>query len=236
MYILKRNIPWKAIGDLKLETQISPENVYKTYRKLVSDNVLYECYNKTVDTYIENEFNDGIVHTDTTAIANKYGNENIGRNKYYKNKNISKLSLVTDTNGAILNVKLFSGNHNDAKIGVDHIQKLQKTEALVKHINKINTVVADPGYNASKIRAIMEQNGIACIIPKNKRNTKDPKKLEQQKLTKSEMITYIGRIKIENTNAIIKKCRRIDVRYDRLTKTYMGFVYAGCMYKIINYI
>jgi transposase len=44
------------------------------------------------------------------------------------------------------------------------------------------------------------------------------------------------RIKIENTNALLKKNRRIDVRYDRLAETYMGFVYAGCIYRTINYI
>jgi transposase len=238
MYVLKHNIPWRAIDDMQLSIDISHQNVYKIYRKLLTDKILMNYYSKMVDKYMTNNLEHGIVYTDTTVIPNKYGNENIGSNKYYKNKNISKLSIVTDSEGIVFNIKLFSNNanKNDAGIAMEHISKIDKSEPIVKHMIKIKTLVADKGYDSTKIRKLMEKNKIRCIIPKNKRNTKDEQKLEDHKLSPKDNVIYMKRIKIENTNALLKKNRRIDIRYDRLAETYMGFVYARCIYRTINYI
>ena len=236
VYVLKQNISWESISNLKSNINISYQCVYKTYRKLIDDNILYKSYNKIVDEYMKNIYKDGIVYTDTTVIANKYGNENVGRNKYYKNKKITKLSLVTDNNNVIINVKSFSGNINDAKIAIDHIGSLTKYDSIVKYSKKIKTLVADPGYDTSKLTTLMKKYGKTCIIEKNKRNTKDENKLEALKMTKSEMKIYKNRHKIENVNANLKQFKRINVRYDRLNDTYIGFVYLASMYRIIDYI
>jgi hypothetical protein len=41
---------------------------------------------------------------DSTFISNKYGSNKIARNKFFKNKNCNKISLVTDINGVPLSV------------------------------------------------------------------------------------------------------------------------------------
>lgn len=106
---MKRNIPWRAIKYLKLNVTISYQNIYKTFRKLIKDNILFNCYNNITDKYMKEIYNDGIVYTNTTPISNRYGSENVGRNKFYKNKNITKLSLVTDNNNLTL-TRLKSGD------------------------------------------------------------------------------------------------------------------------------
>ena len=191
-----------------------------------------------VDIYMKRIMTDGIIYTDTTPISNKYGRENIGRNKYYKNKNISKLSLITDNNKAILNIQLFSGNKNDSRIAVEHLTNLEneKNSAIMNNPGKVHTLIADAGYDSSKVRDKLTKYNIKCIIDLNKRNTKDEKKLAKRKMTRNEKKLYRERIKIEQANALIKKCRRIDVRYDQLEKTYMGFVYMGGMYSLIKHI
>lgn len=236
IYVMKKNIPWRAIEDLKLKINVSYQNVYKIFKKLVDDKIIFNCYNDIIDKYMKEVYNDGIIYTDTTPISNKYGNENIGRNKIYKNKNITKLSLVTDNNNIILSVKAFSGNKYDSKIAIEHIKSLTKKDAIIKNVKKIKTLVADPGYDSDKLRKIINNNNIKCIIKKNKRNTKDKEKLEKLKLVKGDKILYKKRIRIENTNAILKKHRRVDIRYDRKEATYMAFTYMSCIYRVIDYV
>ena len=125
---------------------------------MVDDNILGECYTEMVDTYmnIEETMEDGIIYTDTTVIGNKYGNENVARNKCYKNKNVSKLSLVTDSKGVPIDIKLYSGNVHDSRIACEHINESRDIDPLVKNRHKIKCLVADAGYDSGKLKRLLE--------------------------------------------------------------------------------
>ena len=70
----------------------------------------------------------------------------------------------------------------------------------------------------------MDGRKIKHIIPMNKRNTKDPEKLEKQKMTKKQEKIYENRIKIENLIAQIKAYPKISNVYERTIKSYNGLL------------
>ena len=60
-------------------------------------------------------------YIDSTIIYNKYGINKIGRNKFYKNKNTTKISLMTDINGFPLSIFFMKGNYHDNSVFNKHI-------------------------------------------------------------------------------------------------------------------
>jgi hypothetical protein len=66
------------------------------------------------------------------------------------------------------------------------------------------------------------------------RNTKDPKKIEEKKLTTGEKKIYKKRIWVENFFCYIKKNRRIQMIYDLYFSTYKSFLYLAMNLMIQN--
>jgi transposase len=159
--------------------------------------------------------------TDTTVIGNKLGEEDVARNVYCKGKKITKISMITDKNGTPLDVSIYPGSKHDSAIYLDQLddKSLVNRNLEVKHRG---ILLADKGYDSSKIRNKLTEKGFTPIIPFNKRNTKDKGKIKH--LCGKHKKIYKRRILIEQTFMKLKRNRRIDVRYDRKTITYKGFV------------
>lgn len=230
--VLRLNLTWRNVVKLT-KSKMSYGIIYHTYTKLLKDNIINDCFNETVNMYIrENPENKlDIRMTDTSSIINKYGKENVGRNKYYNNKRVTKISLIADKLGTPLDVKIYSGNMYDSKILENHIDEksVMNNDIDVKYRN---IMLADKGYDSTQVRKILEDKGYKnSIIDYNKRNTKDQKKIK--KLTREERIIYNMRVRIEQTFMKLKRYRRVDERYDRKLNTYEGFVKMGLM-KIIS--
>ena len=104
-----------------------------------------------------------------------------------------------------------------------------KTENLVlnNHIDKYKDYfLADPGYDSKALKTELEKEGYKRIlIPQNKRNIKDIKKIKR--FTDEEKNIYKKRLKIENTFCKMKNNRRICMRYDSKIENFMGFVYLS---------
>ena len=64
------------------------------------------------------------VYTDTSTFYNKYNIDNVERNKYFKNKKVMKLSLITNDKGIPLNIDLFKNNLNDINIFNEQLDNL----------------------------------------------------------------------------------------------------------------
>jgi transposase len=76
-------------------------------------------------------------------------------------------------------------------------------------------LLADRGYDADRIRALVNQQGAwANISPK--RNRKEP-------ICFSHYL-YRGRNLVERFFNKIKQCRRIATRYDKLAANYLAFI------------
>lgn len=232
LFVLKNSIPWRAVGELKISGSIHWNTVYKTFRKIVADNLISDCYEEKIKEYLKVRPVSKLKeqYTDTTNIQNKYGSENVGRNKCCKGKNITKISLMTDSLGIPINIGTYEGNRHDSEIFVEQVNDNEKwmTE---KEINN-KTCMADKGYDSTKIRKILEEKGYKTIIPYNKRNTKDKAKI--RKLDKKEKEKYKKRVRVEYTFMKLKRFRRIDIRYDRRKKIYEAFVLMGSLYMLLK--
>ena len=75
---------------------------------------------------------------DRKAINN--GHQSIGRNKYYMNKKVTKISSIVDINGIILSLLLFQGNDADVKRAYDTIDR------IIYSPKKKRILLADAGY------------------------------------------------------------------------------------------
>lgn len=120
------------------------------------------------------------VYADTSTFYNKCNEDKVERNKYFKNKKVMKLTLITDQNGIPLNVDLYKGNLNDINIFNDQLTKLNKDNID----NNLTLFMADAGYDSYHLRKKLNDIFFKCIIPFNRRNTKDENKIK--KLTDEE--------------------------------------------------
>ncbi len=164
---------------------------------------------------------------------NKNGKQKLGRNKYYKNKNAYKLSLIVDSFGLPVSIFIDSGNINDSKLGFINFNKLfmcvKQNNTYVKFY-----LLADKMYDAKEFRNECKKYNYRPIIDFNKRNTKNKSLIK--KLSKAEKQIYKKRIKVENTFALIKKYRRLDKIIDFYLMTYESFVHLGFCLLISTYL
>ncbi len=81
-------------------------------------------------------------------------------------------------------------------------------------------VLADKAYDANRLyQKIIDQGGDPVVPPK--RNRKHQHAYDKD--------LYKERNRVERFFSRIKQCRRIATRYDKLAKTFMGFVTLACI-------
>lgn len=141
------------------------------------------------------------VHQDACRHPQAAEKRGLGKTKGGRN---SKLNACVNGNGKPLFILLRPGNEHEI---------LTAEETLGDVTEKI--VLADRGYDSDRLRdQIMKAGGVA-IIP-GKTNRKSP----------VFYLPEIGRRRrvVENFFSRIKRHRRVNTRYDRLSETYMAFV------------
>ena len=131
------------------------------------------------------------------------GNDKIGKTKGGIN---TKVTVICDENLNTIEFQIDSGNRSDMKIG----------EEIIESIDKDTIVVADKGYNSEKIREKLRKRKIRPVIP-YKSNSKKRKKISSKKLYKQRNV-------IERFFLKLKKFRRINTRFDKLSLTFQPFV------------
>jgi len=117
----------------------------------------------------------------------------------------SKIHAVVDASGLPVQLGLTPGEAHDNRLCTELLTGLQAKSMLL----------ADRGYNADWIRALVNQQGAWANIPP-KRNRKDP-------ICFSPYL-YRARNLVERFFNKIKQCRRIATRYDKLAANYLAFV------------
>lgn len=160
--------------------------------------------------------------SDTSFINNAHGTEKLGRNKFNKNKNAFKLSILTDQTGLPIDVLLEPGNVSDIVILKKHVLK-RKNELGKKKI------LADAGYCSNQLRDDIRSAGGIPIIAYNNRNTK---KAAKRNLTPDEADIYKKRIKVEHSFASIKQCRNIQPVFMKTYDSYLNLLYCGLLHVI----
>jgi transposase len=117
----------------------------------------------------------------------------------------SKIHAVVDANGLPVQLGLTPGEAHDNRLCPELLTGLQPQSMLL----------ADRGYDADWIRALVNQQGAWANIPP-KRNRKAP-------ICFSPYL-YRARNLVERFFNKIKQCRRIATRYDKLAANYLAFI------------
>ena len=141
------------------------------------------------------------VHQHATCIADS-GSQAVGRSR---GGLTSKLHVVVDGKGRPLRLGITAGQTHDNRL----------CSALLTGLAPRTMVLADRGYDAGWIRALVNEQGAWANIPP-KRNRRDPICFSPH--------LYRARNLIERFFNRIKHCRRIATRYDKLAANYLAFV------------
>ena len=191
--------------------------IYKFYIKLIKYDIICKTFIETTKKIKKSKY----YIVDTTLICNKGGIDNVGYNIQLPKHKTTKISIISNEN-KILDVQLFSGNLNDAGI-------LDKQLNIFNNFqpNSNNILLGDSGYDSNNIRNKLKNMKFGKLLTyKNKRNTKDKKKLNNIKLSNKEILILKNkRIKIEHINAKLKNYKKIIIRYDKKTINYLNTVY-----------
>jgi transposase len=82
--------------------------------------------------------------------------------------------------------------------------------------------MADSGYDTKEVRDRLTSLKFTPLIPFNKRNTKDTKKIN--KMSKKDHNLYKKRIKIEHVFGTLKNNKKILTRYEKLSEIFLNFI------------
>lgn len=192
LYFLKFGVSWRI-----LRSTVNYKTLFWHYSNWVKNNVFFKLFNRIKNIYIKKYIaNNCTLFIDSTIIYNKCGINKIGRNKFYKNKKTTKISLMTDINGFPLSVLFLKGNYHDNSVFDKHI-----TDACVLIPNNNKVIMTDKAYSANKNYLLLESKNIQHIIPPRKN------------------------MKIYNTyNYNINEYKKkINLRYDKYLRNFSGF-------------
>src|SRR2546430_7792749 len=117
----------------------------------------------------------------------------------------SKIHAVVDTNGLPVRLALTAGEAHDNRLAGKLLSRLKSGAMLL----------ADRGYDADWIRALVRQHGAWANIP--------PMRNRTETLCFSPYL-YRARNLVERFFNKIKHCRRVATRYDKLAANYLAFV------------
>lgn len=219
-YFFKSGVSWNL-----LRSPINSKTLFWHFSRFVKNNIFLKLYNKIKNIYLKKYIkNENKLLIDSTIIYNKFGINKIGRNKFYKNKNTTKISLMTDIYGFPLSVLFMKGNYHDNSVFDKHIR-----DSLLLLPNKQIKIIADKAYSSKKNYSLLDSKNITHIIPPRR----NMKLALNYKYNKDE---YIKRIKIEHIFSRLKMYRRLNFRYEKYLRYFSGFVYLALSYISINII
>lgn len=222
IYFLKSGVSWNM-----LRSEINPKTLYWHYTNWVKYDIFHRLLKRIKTIYMKKCTTDtGIydVLIDTSVIPNRYGINKKGKNKFYKSKNVTKLSLMADTNGIPLSILFMKGNYHDNTTFEKHIK-----DAIIISSKRTVRIMADKAYSSYNNYKIIENNNMMHIIPPRKN-------MRIHKTYKYSKNIYRRRVKIENIFGIVKNYKRINIRYDKLLRNYQGFLYLAFLITSINFI
>ena len=148
---MKSGLSWRM-----LKSPINYKILFWHFQHFIKYNIFFKVFNKIKNHYINKYIHtDCTLLLDSTIINNKYGITKIGRNKFYKNKNVTKLSLITDINGFLLSIFFMKGNYHDINAFNKHIK-----DALILLPNKKLTLLADKAYASLNVYNLLDKHNI----------------------------------------------------------------------------
>ncbi len=124
--------------------------------------------------------------------------------------NTTKIHLAVDAMGLPICFTITGGEVHDSKESINLIHKIPKLE----------TVVADRGYDSESLREKIKELGAQSFIPR-KINSKIGNK-------SMDWCLYKYRHLVENAFARLKHFRSIATRFEKSKRNYEGMLYLAC--------
>jgi transposase len=214
IYVLKTGISWR-----NLRSKINWNTLYQHYCRFVKYNIFHKLFNTLRRKYFKKN-KSKIQIVDSSFILNKHGKNKIGRNKFFKNKNGNKISIITDIHGIPLSVFVNKGTIHDIKFMDRHIN-----DCYFVYKTKGNLLLADKAYESKKLRTLLSNNNSQLMVAK-KKNAKIEYPFDKK--------IYKKRIRVENTFQKLKVFRKIVIRYETLFRNYKSFVLLASSILIHN--
>ena len=205
IYVLKTGISWR-----NLRSSINWNTLFHHFSRFVKYNIFKTLFTKLRRNHFKTK-NSNIKIIDSSFIPNKYGRNFISRNKFYKNKTGTKISLITDIDGIPLSILVNKGSIHDLSFIKEHVKDC-------KCIIKNSVILADKGYESKKMRNYILSYNSSFMIMKKKNMT------TAYSFNKN---LYRKRIKIENTFQKLKSFRRLMIRFDALIENFLSFIYIA---------
>lgn len=131
-----------------------------------------------------------------------------------------KVSAAVDTNGFPLAIKLAPGNVADVDLAVMTINKIK-----VGNKTRPKIVLADKGYDSTRLRRSLLKRGIKSNIPERVYD----RRRKRGRPPSYDPVLGKSRYSVERTNAWMKSFRRIHFRYDRTLPMFSAFVQLACI-------
>lgn len=160
IYVLKTGVSWRSI-----RTHIDYRTLYFHFKRFVKHDIFSRLFKKIRNKYINNNISDTYI-IDSSFIMNICGKNKISRNKFFKNKNCNKISLITDDNGIPLSVLVNKGTVHD----ITFINKHYNDLIIFSKKNNIKKyLLADKAYESKKYRTKLLKYNYNLMVPKKKR-------------------------------------------------------------------
>jgi len=230
LLMLNDRVKWSSLKEKK-DKKNHHDSIRKKYKQILP--IFKFVFNKYVSTnynlseHVNIDWSIDIL-IDGTNINNKNGNEFVNKNWENWKKNVTKLTVATDSDRNILAVYLSSPFISDQMcINKTFYSIPNKIKQDIKqNFIKVN-LIADKGYMRKQTKKDkLEKKGIHLLTPYRRNQKKE--------LTDEQKDKYKLRIRVEASIAHLKQYNRIYVRRDKRADTYMGFVYIGLLTRIYN--
>jgi len=138
----------------------------------------------------------------------------------------SKLHLITDGVGTVLNLEITKGQAHEAPLTFDVLNGVDlKTEGWTRQ--KPYRLAGDKGYDSKDIRRRLRQRGIEPVIAPKKTRRKETRG-RKKKFNKED---YKRRHVVENTIGHYKENRRLATRYEKHAESFKSLFYVACIAK-----
>jgi len=208
-YVLKTGIAWRD-----LHAPLHWTTYYKKF-KLWADHGIFKTAHSIILSLAKKKEKIQkqdlkTLFIDSSMIKNFKGCDLLGKNHYDRNRLGNKITLLITSNGIPLSISLTSANSNDQ---TEVIPTLNNCSIPLN-----NTVlVADGAYVSEQLRNKLRQQKIKFIFPYKK---------NQHKSNNRKELTLLGkRYLVENVFSWIQNYRRVRVRYEKDSKSFIQFYY-----------
>jgi len=209
-YVLKTGIAWRDIrAPLHWSTYYKKFQLWakKGLFQLLHQSLLSIALQKN---YLSKEYLKNLF-IDSTMIKNFKGIDLLGKNHYDRHRKGNKITIIVSSNAIPLSVTLTTASDHDLSQVLPAINNIP-----IKIIRP--KLIADKGYISKHLKEQLKNTKkIHFIYPFKKTQKNTNTKLEKQLLKQR----YI----VENTFSWLHNYRRIRIRYEKHSSTYLQFYY-----------